>query len=303
MMENFTNLAINPTKMYGGANGNKIGIVYKNETYMLKFPPKAKKNPALNYSNSCMSEYVACHIFEALGFETQETVLGLYNDKVTVACKDFEVNGFLLKDFAHLKNTILDSEQNGYGTELTDILNTIQEQRLLPPDRLKAFFWKMFIGDALLGNFDRHNGNWGFLVNATTGEAKIAPIFDCGSCLYPQLDDDKMAFVLRSEEELTTRIFVFPTSSVQLDNKKINYAQFLMETDNEDCLRALADLSGKIDMQKIKAIIEDTPSITATQKKFFTKIIEVRKELILDRALAHHRSAAMTSKRGLPPYQ
>ena len=26
-------------------------------------------------------------------------------------------------------------------------------------------FWDMFIIDALIGNHDRHNGNWGFLLN------------------------------------------------------------------------------------------------------------------------------------------
>jgi hypothetical protein len=41
---------------------------------------------------------------------------------VAFACKDTTGNGFELKDFAGLKNTIIDSEQNGYGTELSDIM-------------------------------------------------------------------------------------------------------------------------------------------------------------------------------------
>lgn len=45
----------------------------------------------------------------------------------------------------------------------------------------------MFIVDALLGSFDRHNGNWGVLVDEERQTAEIAPIYDCGSCLYPQL--------------------------------------------------------------------------------------------------------------------
>ena len=30
-------------------------------------------------------------------------------------------------------------------------------------DELKEKFWNMFIIDCLIGNEDRHNGNWGFL--------------------------------------------------------------------------------------------------------------------------------------------
>lgn len=188
----FTNEKLNRLKMYGGRNGNKIGIIYQAENYMLKFPPKPAQNQDISYTNSCISEYIACHVFESLGIETQKTLLCKYNDKITVACKDFEVNGFVLKDFAYLKNTVIDSSQNGYGTEISDVLETIRNQQIIFPVELEEFFWNMFVGDALLGNFDRHNGNWGFLVNEYLGEIKIAPVYDCGACLYPQLNDNGM---------------------------------------------------------------------------------------------------------------
>ena len=50
-------------------------------------------------------------------------------------------------------------------------------------------FWNVFVVDALLGNSDRHNGNWVFLYDDSTKEASPAPIYDCGSCLLPQADD------------------------------------------------------------------------------------------------------------------
>ena len=57
MNVDFTKLKINKFRLYGGANGNKIGIIYNGENYMLKFPPKAIKNEILSYTNSCISEY------------------------------------------------------------------------------------------------------------------------------------------------------------------------------------------------------------------------------------------------------
>lgn len=281
----FTHEPINRLRMYGGANGSKISINYQGENYMLKFPPKPTRNPDMSYANSCISEYVACHIFEILGVATQETLLGTYGDKITVACKDFEVDGYILKDFTQLKNTVIDSMQNGYGTELPDLLRAIEEQQIISPVKLEAFFWNMFIGDAFLGNFDRNNGNWGFLINDTLGKVEIAPVYDCGSCLYPQMNENRMKYVLENRDEIEQRLFVFPNSALQLEGKKINYAEFLMTTENEGCIAALKAIGSRINLDTINAVIEDTPYISELYKLFLKTMIQERKEKIIDKAL------------------
>lgn len=68
----------------------------------------------------------------------------------------------------------------------------------------------MFAVDALLGNFDRHNGNWGFLYDPKNDRREIAPVYDCGSCLLPQADDAVMRAVLTDKEALDLRIYRFP---------------------------------------------------------------------------------------------
>lgn len=107
--------------------------------------------------------------FKIIGIPVQETILGTYNvngkEKVVVACKDFTSHDTVIQDFASLKNTLIDSRHSGYGTELSEILEAIEEQSSVNPSELKNRFWDMFIVDALIGNRDRHNGNWGFLYN------------------------------------------------------------------------------------------------------------------------------------------
>ena len=190
-------------KAYGGANGNKISILIDNELYMLKLPTRANKNENMSYANSCISEYLGSHIFNMLGINAQKTLLGYYEHngirRISVACKDFEKNGFYLKDFASVKNQIIDSTSNGYGTDISDVLETIEKQRLIDPFELSKMFWDMFVIDALIGNWDRHNGNWGFLYNQQTDDVKIAPVFDCGSCLYPQVDEELILKILNKK--------------------------------------------------------------------------------------------------------
>lgn len=286
-MIDFTSCEVNKFRAYGGANGNKINILYKGSSYMLKFPPVPSRNKAMSYTNGCISEYIACHIFASLGFKTQETLLGTYTDsrgkeKVVVACGDFTEGGKKLIEFAHLKNTCIISEQNGYGTELSSILQAIDEQTLLPPNQLRDFFWDMFIADALLGNFDRHNGNWGILVDERSKTAEIAPVYDCGSCLYPQLAVKDMKAVLNSDDEIDRRVYVFPASSVEEDGKKISYFEFISSLKNPDCTAALKRVFTRIDMERIRSLIDGTPTLLEVQKEFYTAIISERKAKILD---------------------
>ena len=276
-------------KTYAGANGNKISVIYEGEQYMLKFPPQAKLNKGMSYSNSCFSEYLGCQIYESIGIPVQKTLMGVYTvkgkQKIVVACGDFTEPGVSLQDFASLKNRMIDSERQGYGTELIDILQTIDEQTLVDRDSLLERFWDMFIVDAFIGNWDRHNGNWGFLYDDRTDEMALAPVYDCGSCLYPQADEKIMESVLSDAGERNHRIYNVPLSAIMQDGKKIKYFDYISSLQNEDCNRALKRIVPRIDMERIRGIIDQTPFVSELQKKFYITMLSERKARILDFSL------------------
>ena len=284
-MIDFTNCEINKFKYYGGKNGGKICIKYLGEDYMVKFPGMNKGNISMSYSNNCISEYVACHIMETLELKVQKTLLGTYKignkEKVVVACKDFTNQGIILKQFAELKNSQIETSENGYGTELKEILETIESQEIYDVNKLKDFFWDMFIADSLVGNFDRHNGNWGFLIDEGAEKIEIAPIYDNASCLYPQLDDETMENIMKNKEEMEARVYVFSTSAIKINDKKINYFEFIGSLENEECNKALKRIYQLIDIKKINKIIENTPYISNVRKEFYKKIINLRYEKII----------------------
>ena len=288
-MENkidFTNCKRIIGRAYNGANGKKIAVEYEGERYMLKFPPSGNKKPTeLSYTNSSISEHIASSIFNMIGVKAQETLLGTFNvnDKVKIvcACKDFTDKNKTLYDFCSIKNTVIDSEHNGTGTELADVLETIEKQQFVNPKELLEHFWNVFVIDALLGNFDRHNGNWGFLFDELTQISEIAPVFDCGSCLLPQADEKIMKAVLENEDELNARIFQFPTSALKLNDRKINYYDFISSMENEDCNKAILRIFPNIDIDCINTFVENTPYISDVQKKFYKTYINARYEKIL----------------------
>ena len=287
-MIDFTNM-IRKNKTFNGASGNKLSIVYNNKQYMLKFAPVAKKNKNMSYSNSTISEYIGSNIYKIIGIPVQETLLGEYivkgKKKIVVACKDFTEPGVIIQDFASLKNTMIDSDENGYGTELKSILETIESQNVVDQIELKNRFWDMFIVDALIGNMDRHNGNWGFLYNTLTDMVSIAPVYDCGSSLFPQADSVVMEKVLNDENELKIRVYEFPTSAIFNNGKRINYFEFISSNYNADCTKALIRICQKINLNIIYELIDNIECINDLEKNFYKTIIKERKEKILDYSL------------------
>jgi hypothetical protein len=282
----FTNCKKILNKAYNGANGKKIAVEYNNKIYMLKFPPSGERKPTnLSYTNSCISEHICSTIFNMLDIKAQHTIIGTYNVKgkikVVCACEDFTDYDNVLYDFCSIKNTIIDSENNGNGTELEDVIETITLQEFVNSKELLEHFWNVFVVDALLGNFDRHNGNWGFLVNRKTNECKIAPVFDCGSCLLPQADEMVMKEVLENEDELNARIYNFPTSAIKFNGRKINYYDFLISTEDKNCINAVNRIYQRINLDEINDFIDEVPLITDLQKEFYKTYINSRYEKLL----------------------
>lgn len=153
------------------------------------------------------------------------------------------------------------------------------------PSELKKRFWDMFIVDALIGNWDRHNGNWGFLYNSRTDRMTLAPVYDCGSCLYPQADETIMRKTLTNSADRDFRIFEIPLSSIKQNGEKIRYFDFIFSLKNNGCNMVLKRITPKINMTEINAVIDEIPCITDLQKEFYKTMLAERKEKILDRSL------------------
>jgi len=146
-----------------------------------------------------------------------------------------------------------------------------------------------FIGDVLIGNFDRHKDNLGFITNKKTNTIKLAPVYDCGACLYPSPSEEKLDFVLNDKEEINKRIFSFSKIALNKnDNKskeeKFGYFELLSSTKDKECDNALKRIYPKIDLDKINKIIDNTPFISDKRKNFYKEIIKIRKEMIIDKA-------------------
>lgn len=59
----------------------------------------------------------------------------------------------------------------------------------------KEHWAKTFVFDALIGNTDRHQDNWGVVINSSTPSFRIAPVFDNGTSLGHEILENNIDFM------------------------------------------------------------------------------------------------------------
>ena len=261
-MINFTNCK-EELNNYKGSEKKKT-LIYDGKKYLVKFPdPIREKNKNISYINNAFSEYIGSNIFKMTGFPTQRTILGIYKynekEKIVCACEDFTDSDKTLYEFENL--ALSTNPDKKIETELTDVLNVLDENKIINPTDTKEKFWDMFIIDSLIGNTDRHNGNWGFLLDNKNNKIEFAPIYDCGSCLNPMIDDKEI-------------------EKLKENGKKINYMEYIKNAKNEECNKAIIRVFKNIKINEIDNFIDGVSCMSNSRKEFYKKIINIRYKMI-----------------------
>lgn len=279
-MINFTN-CIEEFNRYKGSEKKKT-LKFNNKKYLVKFPdPIREKNKNISYINNAFSEYIGSNIFKISGFNTQNTVLGKYiyngKEKIVCGCEDFTDEHNILYEFESIALSV--NPDKKIGTELEDIMDVIEESKLIDTLYTKNKFWDMFVIDSIIGNTDRQNGNWGFLVNDESNEIIFAPIYDCGSCLNPMLEDKDIELLNETEiKNLAINCY----SCIMINRKKINYMTYIKSRKNEELNKAIDRVFERIAINKVNSFIDEISCISDTRKTFYKKIINLRYDIIKD---------------------
>lgn len=278
-MINFTK-ATEEFNNYKGSEKKKT-LILDGKKYLVKFPdPIREKNRNISYINNSFSEYIGSNIFKMAGFETQNTILGIYEyngkEKIVCACEDFTDNTHVLYEFENL--ALSTNPDKKIETELSDIMEVLEESKnLINPKEIKQKFWDMFLIDALIGNTDRHNGNWGFILNKETGRINFSPIYDCGSCLNPMIEDEKIEVIDKTELK---NLAINTYSCLKENGKKINYMSYINDMISSECNEAIIRIFNNIKIDEINAFIDEIECISKARKDFYKVLINKRFEII-----------------------
>lgn len=263
-------------KIYSGSE-EKFGITIENTYFIVKF----QKNSETGLLNNHISEHLGSEIFNILGEEAQITMLGVYDGRNIVLCKDFNDDDDTFTPFNEVGESSLERDKEMYQYSYTDIIRMLKENsKITNVGTTIEKFWNMYIIDALIGNFDRHGANWGFLKK--NNQYRFAPIFDNGSSLFPRRNSEVlMREAMESKETIEEMTFKYPTSQIKLRKKKSSYYDVISSLSFKECNRALERIYKRIDLEKINSLIDSQTSLTELQKRFYKYVIEYRYQHII----------------------
>lgn len=264
-------------RYYAGSE-KKIGIIFNNEPYMLKF---TKHTNLGEKRNNVFSEFIGSHIYQLIGLNCQDTLLGYYHDEIVVACKDFLLSGYTFTPFNDVGESTIETNKELYQYSYEDIVKLlVSNKKLTNVEETVSSFFDIYIVDALIGNFDRHGANWGFIKK--DNKYTLAPVFDNGSALFPNMiDEEEMREIINHEEEINQRVYEFPTSQIKLSGKKSSYFDVISSLKYEEVNQALLRIFPRIDLQRIISFIDTIPFISQTHKEFYETMLTNRYQKIL----------------------
>lgn len=284
---NFTNCRQFAGKIKFDENDNierlRLKVQYNGLYYDLKFGPR--------YFYRCISEYLGCSIFNAVGVQAQNVLLGVYEyegrELPAVACQSFNTKNLYLLTMAEIIKGDYDTD---FGRNILKEVQAFRYQQIYDEDKLKNHFWKMFMADALVGTADRSEGDWGVFVDRKNfSVVDIAPVFNCYSCLCGEKLDNNIVLrqnVLEQDNYDTTALV--NASGYMVDGKQVSYFEFLLMTDNIDCLRSLEEFVKKIEKLDLDKIVNNVFLLSEKEKRFYKDMLALRKGMIL--AIAKQRN-------------
>ena len=306
----FSSCPLSPKNLeYGGRAGEKRGILLEGANWILKFPKSTggmDNVKGLSYVTSPLSEYLGSHIYEILGYEVQETRLGICFDghkyKVVCACKDFldDREGEILLPYTSLRNDtnpiIMEKRDSSSfsASNIHEIAFQLENNTILGSlSDAKRRFWDCVIIDTLINNNDRNEDNWGVIKNKNKGTYRLAPVFDCGNSFYGKASEERIQTIVADPSKLLSSAINGITAYEDDQEKRIRNLDIL-HLDNLDLKAAVKRVYAlvKEKWDEIEYLIDDIPEtengllvMSETRKRYYKETIRLRFENILEKVV------------------
>lgn len=180
-----------------------------------------------DYTTEFWSEIIASELGDLLDFHVLKYDIAKRGDCVgCISKKMISVHEDLKEGISLLKS--LDNTYDPEKKESKKIYTFDFAKRAIVSHELSKYipdFIKMLVFDAMIGNSDRHQENWAFIVNGE--DWRFSPIYDSGSSLGRELSESDLKKKLHDEKQFEAYISRGRPEFHNNEGKKVNHFEFL----------------------------------------------------------------------------
>lgn len=146
-------------------------------------------------------------------------------------------------------------------------------------------FLYILVFDALVGNGDRHQDNWGITRQEKTNSLSISPLYDNSACLGRDISTEKAVQMLQNTEEMLRFIYRGKSKIGWFEKRQekhfelVKYALMLYPKETYSLIQSLKKLTDEL----IKDIVGKLPEsvISTGQKEFVILYVSTRRDILL----------------------
>lgn len=232
-------------------------------------------------SEAC-SEKMAYEIAKILGYECAKIELAKDSNGEIGVLNYIFINDRSCEHTDALSYLNINNNNREFYYTISNIKKTLDEL----DSSLFLGFIKMMVFDALIGEQDRHEENWGIVQK--DGSFKFSPLYDNGDSLLNFFKDNTVAEpYYNNEKNFDTYINNSKTYIYKEDNKKrykhFELIAYLNENYHDDVQREILNLN-KLTNKAIEEIVRKIPNELLTNKHriFIIEYLEKRRDILMN---------------------
>ena len=268
---------INNDTILKGARRKKLGLDKNNKITMFKYEHE-------NYecSEAC-SEKMAYEIAKVLGYKCAKIELG----------KDTENNigvlNYLFSDREKSPHTDIVTYLNKESNERSEYYTVSNIKKALDEIDNSLFqgFIRIMVFDALIGEQDRHEENWG--ITEKNGKYSISPLYDNGDSLLREFKNKDMLKKFQNGERDFDAYINRSKTLIYKEDKKKRYKHFelidFLNKNYHEMVKTEIDNLNKLTDNDIDLIVNRIPSelLTNGQKEYIICYLRKRRDILLNK--------------------
>lgn len=275
----FKEITNRPTK--GARVKRLLDDTYSQRLVFLKYCAVDKNNKRRK-STELASEKIACEIAKVIGYKCADIELAKDQDgELCVLNYSFLKPDESLIEFASEASI----SQNGRDRKEKYTIQGIKRILDTVDEKLYSEFIGLQVFDALIGESDRHEENWGYIRTSKSSNIIFAPFYDNGDSLMHNINENRVEEYINDEAGFLRYIHKSKTKILDNNGHKIKHFQLIdhLISENPVFLRDELQKTKRLTDDIIKDIIYGIPDeyLPQNHKDILQRYISIRRDILL----------------------